>query len=212
MYKQMAKGGSRFAIVLGIILSLSNPKSIIPEADATHAPADKIGVSASTVEVMSTPLLAGSSSQEVELLRGSLKTSAPTDLSLSVHAECGLWTDVQVIGTGSSTAKAAVNVWVEVDGAPVPVSRQSGDDGKIVFCNRELALQIAGVPLIDLFQKTRSANAFQWMDLDVGAGFHTIVVKARLDANVTGIGMAQAAVGRRTLIVEPVKLANDATF
>jgi hypothetical protein len=204
-------GGSRLAILLGIIFSLSNPKSIIPVADANHAPADKIGVSASTVEVLSTPLFAGSSSQEVTLLRGTLKTSSPTDLSLSVHAECGLWTDVQILGGGASNSKAAVNVWVEVDGSPVPVSQQSGDDGKIVFCNRDLSLS-ATLPFLDLFQKSRSANAFQWMALNVGSGFHTVVVKARLDAHVTGVGMAQAGVGRRTLIVEPQKLANDATF
>ena len=209
--EQMAKWGARFAIPLGILVALSNPNVIIPEAEANHAPADKIGVSASTVEVLSTPLVAGSSSQDVTLLSWTLKTSSPTDLSISVHAECGLWTDVQVIGGGNSSSNASVKVWVEVDGTPVSVSEQSGDDGKIVFCNRELRLD-AAVPFLDLFQRSRSANAFQWMDLNVGAGFHTVEVKARLDSNVTGIGMAQAGVGRRTLIVEPVKLANDATF
>ena len=212
MNRLMANKGSRFPMLLGALAALSNPASIISEAGAVSGmPADKIGVSASTVEVMSTPLVAGSSSQEVVLLDGTIKTSAPTDLSISVHAECGLWTDVQVAGSGSSSSNAAVKIWVEVDGAPVSVSAQGGDDGKIVFCNRDLSLS-ATLPFIDLFQKSRSSNAFQWMNLDVGPGLHTVVVKGRLDANVTGIGMAQAGVGRRTLIVEPVKLAHDATF
>jgi hypothetical protein len=37
-------------------------------------------------------------------------------------------------------------------------------------------------------------------------------MKARLEANVIGTGVAQAGVGRRTLIVEPGKMAVDAIF
>jgi hypothetical protein len=184
---------------------------MIGDAHASN-PADKIGVSASTVEVMQTPLFAGSSSETVTLLSATAKTSAPTDLSLSLHTECALWTDVQVAGGGSSTSKAAVKVWIELDGSPVPVSVLAGDDGKVVFCNRELGLDLLGGSVIDLFEKTRSANAFQWMALNVGPGDHSIVVKARLEANVIGTGIAQAGVGRRTLIVEPGKMAVDAIF
>jgi len=37
-------------------------------------------------------------------------------------------------------------------------------------------------------------------------------VKARLDTLVAGAAVAKAAVGKRTLIVEPAKLANDITI
>jgi hypothetical protein len=217
MQSKMARWGLLFALLAGLIASAAIPGLIVREAGATHEPADKIGVSASTIEVMSTPLFAGASSEEVELLRGSLKTSSPTDLSLSVHAECALWTDVTVTSTGTSSSTASVKVWVEVDGVAVPVTNEQSsggpDDGRVVFCNRQFTLDLIGLPgVISLFERTRSANAFQWMDLNVGPGVHTVVVKAQLEANVTATGFAQAGVGKRTLIVEPVKLANDATF
>lgn len=40
----------------------------------------------------------------------------------------------------------------------------------------------------------------------------TVEVKASLDRLVSGNGLAAAAVGKRTLIVEPAKLAKDASF
>ena len=94
------------------------------------------------------------------------------------------------------------------------LAKMSGPAPK-VFCNRAFRIS---TPLfvgdaISLFQKTRSANAFNWGALNVGNGIHTLVVKAQLDASVTGVGtFAQAAVGKRTLVVEPAKLANDAAF
>lgn len=43
----------------------------------------------------------------------------------------------------------------------------------------------------------------------MGSGIHTVVVMAQLETEVTGVGEAKAGVGKRTLIVEPVKLAGD---
>lgn len=59
---------------------------------------------------------------------------------------------------------------------------------------------------------TRSANGFEWISLDVGRGVHTIEVKAQLTESVECVGRAQSAVGKRTLVVQPMKLANDATI
>src|SRR2546427_200152 len=89
------------------------------------------------------------------------------------------------------------------------------DSGKVVFCNRafKISAPLFAPEVIKLFQKTRSTHAFNWGALNVGNGIHTLVVKAQLDASVTGVGtFAQAAVGKRTLVVEPAKLANDAEF
>jgi hypothetical protein len=79
------------------------------------------------------------------------------------------------------------------------------------------------------FIRTKTANAFNWLALNVGKGIHTIEVKADLDVSSTGtLGTeetpcpdttvpgtggtcAEAFVGNRTLIVEPAKLANDAS-
>ena len=86
------------------------------------------------------------------------------------------------------------------------------DDGRVVFSNREFQVtSLLGVDVIRLFIGSRSANSFQWITLNVGSGIHTITVKGQLDVQVTGAGMAKAAIGKRTLVVEPAKLANDAT-
>ena len=192
-----------------------------PEARATHQPADKINVSASIVEVMQTQMgLGESSSGPVTLLSATFRNSTPTDLIIQVTGECALWTDIT---TPESEAAATVTVWVELDGVAVPVTSDSNadgvfddpDDGKVVFCNRafKISAPVVGPGVVNLFQKTRSTHAFNWGALNVGNGIHTLVVKAQLDASVTGVGtFAQAAVGKRTLVVEPAKLANDAEF
>jgi len=192
-----------------------------PKARATHQPADKINVSASTVEVMQTQAgLGATSSGPVTLLSATFRNSTPTDLIIQVTEECALWTDIT---TPESEAAATVTVWVELDGAAVPVTSDANgdgvfndpDDGKVVFCNRafRISAPLVGPEVVSLYQKTRSTHAFNWGALNVGNGIHTLVVKARLDASVTGIGtFAQAAVGKRTLVVEPAKLANDAEF
>ena len=193
----------------------------VPQARATHEPADKINVSASTVEVMQTQVgPGGGSSGPVTLLSATFRNSTPTDLIIQVTEECALWTDII---SPESEAAAAVTVWVELDGAAVPVTSDSNgdgvfndpDDGKTIFCNRafRISTPLFVGDVIRLFQKTRSANAFNWGALNVGNGIHTLVVKAQLDASVTGVGtFAQAAVGKRTLVVQPAKLANDAQF
>lgn len=188
-------------------------------ATATHSPANKIAVASSTLEVMSSGITAGSESSTVTLMTASLRTSVPTDLLFRVTAECALWTDVTNVGNSSSQSIATVKVWIEVDGSRVPVS--SGDAGeergKVVFCNRDFRTVIADLDDEDAtfqyFLRTRAANAFEWIKLNVGRGAHAIVVKAQLDVEVPqGTGMAKAAVGKRTLVVQPEKLANDVSI
>jgi hypothetical protein len=132
-------------------------------------------------------------------------------------APYALFTDLDPLLVPESETVATVKVWVEIDGVPVPVTSDPAkggpDDGRVVFCNRDFRISTL-IPIVidDLFIKTRSANAFNWGALNVGAGIHTIKVKARLEGEVTVMGNAHAAVGKRTLIVEPSKLANDITI
>lgn len=202
--------------VLSVAVVLAITSLPLQPARATHQPADKVAVAANNVDVIGpVQLVAGSSSSTVTLLSGSLKTSSPTDLVIKVTLECALQTDVKTVGNADSTAIAAVEVWVEIDGFPVPVSNfPAPDNGRVVFCNRTFQLKTSLFDdldaTIELFLKTRSANAFNWVDLNLGAAVHTIEVKAQLTAQVTGSGRAQAIVGKRTLVVEPEKLANDA--
>lgn len=191
---------------------------------ANHLPADKIGVAGSVIETMVAQVGPGSgSSGPVTLLSATLHNSTPTDLMIQVTGECALWTDVIVAGTSSSESVANVKTWVEIDGQAVPVTNDSNgdgayndpDDGRVVFCNRDTKLSLTGLlpnQVIDLFNKTRTANAFNWVTFNVGNGDHNITVKGQLDVSVAGTGVAKAAVGKRTLIVEPAKLANDATI
>lgn len=186
-------------------------------ASADHQPADKVAVSASVLEVLTAPLVESASSREATLLTGTLRTSGPTDLLLQVTAECALWTTVATVGNGSAESMASVKVWIEIDDDAVPVSSQDTEElGKVVFCNRAHRQSVTDLDdsdaRIEQFIRTRAANAFNWITLNVGSGVHRIAVKARLDANVTGFGDAQAAVGKRTLLVVPAKLANDASI
>lgn len=101
--------------------------------------------------------------------------------------------------------------------------------GKVVFCHRtqglEAALDFSDAGFLEtedfirLYQGTREASAFNWVALNsmgLGSGVYEIEVHAQiLDDFVTsgdGTASGKAAVGKRTLVVEPGKLANDATI
>jgi hypothetical protein len=84
--------------------------------------------------------------------------------------------------------------------------------------------------VIRSYNRSREANAFNWGALNVGSEYDdpangknlvVIQVHARLATslrdedsqdNTTDSPAALAAVGKRTLFVEPVKMANDAIF
>lgn len=187
---------------------------VTDQAQATHQPADKMAVAGSSLEIISTPLLEGARVTTTEILSGKLKTSSPTDLIISLSMECALWTDVTTIGNDDSESMARVKAWVEIDGVPVRVSSDdTNEPGKVVFCDRVYRRSTMDFDdedaRIDTYLRTRSAHDFQWIRLNLGSGLHTISVKAELETAVTGTGMAQAAIGKRTLVVEPTKLAND---
>jgi len=205
-------------IVVALVAALAVTQVGSESATATHTPANKVSVSGAALEVMTTDVTEGSVSDVHTILKGKLRSSGPTDLILQVTAECALWTYVTTVGNAESEAIASVKVWVEIDGVPVTVA---GDDtgeeaGKVVFCNRAYRMETLQFDdedaTIKQYLKTRSANAFNWVSLNVGSGVHEITVKAQLEGSVSGTGMAKAAIGKRTLVVEPTKLANDVTI
>ena len=188
---------------------------------AALEPADKVEASASNVEVMQTQSTLGSSSSEAVLLRGTMRTSSPTDLVIHVTAETGLYTAVTVLGTSDAEARARILVWVEIDGVPVPVTADGNgdgvfddpDDGRVVFNNRDQGLSSVNLPaILTAYERTRSANAFNWVALNVGPGIHSIVVKGRLETAALVAAASTAAVGKRTMVAVPSKLANDVTI
>lgn len=182
--------------------------SFVSPAAATHQPADKVAVAGSTLQV-SQP------GEVVELLRGTIRSSSPTDLVLQLSLECSIVTKVATVGNDESEAFGRVEVWIELDGKPVGVV--SGDDGRVVFCDRAhrqtTSLFDDRDATIETYLSTRSAHSFNWITLNVGHGLHTIVAKALLTERTDGSdAFVDAIVGKRTLVVEPTKLANDAVI
>lgn len=181
---------------------------------ATSYPADKMTVSGSALEVTGPDT-------SVEVLSAHLRTSAPEDLVLSLSAECDILTQIHNMGNQADTEHsfAQIEMWVTIDGTVVPVSADDGSDpGKVVFCNRthDATSQFASQDAFyQSFLETRTANAFQWVALNVGNGVHFIQVFADLSQEVSGqnvnMDQAQAVIGKRTLVVDPTKAAHDET-
>lgn len=170
-------------------------------------PANKVSAAGATAEVIA-------QGESVVLMTEYVKTSKPTDLILGVTTECSITTELTTVGDDFSEAEGQVRVWVEIDDVPVPVSDDDTNEaGKVVFCNRLYQRTTSMFDdedaTIKTLMDTRNANGFNWMALDVGSATHKIEVVAELTSNASSNAQAMAAVGKRTLIVEPVKSANN---
>lgn len=206
MRKTLMKGGGAAAAVLVVMMVAG----VIPpgSVNATHEPADKVSAAGSAAEVIGP-------NEEVVILSEKVKTALPTDLILGVTLECVITTELTTVGNDNENAEGRVRVWIEVDGVPVPVSADDpvADVGRVTFCNqyeeRETTLFDDEDATIRTLHRAGTANGFNWMALNVGSATHEIVVKASLTTSATEGASALAAVGKRTLIVEPTKAAND---
>ena len=192
------------AVALAALVALP---ALSQDAEATHSPANKVSAIGSTIEV-------AGPGETLTILSGSMKTSSPTDLILSVSLECSILTQVTTVGNDDAQAFGRVEVWVEIDGQPVGVT--DGDDGKVVFCDRAhrqtTSLFNDEDATITSYLATRTANAFNWVALNTGSGDHVIEVKAHFTEEATDNAVAKAVVGKRTFVAEPTKLANDVTI
>jgi hypothetical protein len=176
---------------------------------ATSLPADKMSVIGSDVETMAP-------GEDVSLLGPTrMRTSSTEDLIFQVTAECSLTTNVTTIGNDDSRAFGQVRVWVTVDGKEVAVA-PGNSNGRVVFCNRAYQRTTEGFDdedaTIKTFFSTREANGFNWVKLNLGNGIHTIEVRGELTKEATANATAMAAVGNRTLVVEPTKAAHNETL
>lgn len=164
------------------------------------------------------------------ILSETIKINNPTDAIISVSLECSITTQVTSSADNkTSQAFGQIKIFVTIDGAHVPVSQDDTDAGRVVFCNRTQEQQwnnSAGSTDGDqndtLRQKlvTRDANAFNWLALNVGQNYqpadgsnvHKVEVWAEWTGGMTGAGnVADATIGNRTLILDPVKAANGET-
>ena len=197
-------------------------------ATATHTPADKPFAAASkTVRF--------SPGTKTELLSATVKNSKPTDMILQVSMECSIITDNVILGSStpgaqeSAATEGTVRAWIEVDGRIVPIISsssppqnppQAGDEtDKVTFCNRVFnrTVQDAEDPQDGYdrsrdYIETKTANAFNWVRLNMGSGTHTIKLFADLSHFSTTGSSASAFVGNRSMIGMPGKFANDAVI
>ena len=222
-YAERGASGAAVLVLVAIAMNALTPVGV----RANHLPADKVVASGSKLVVTGPNV-------EASILSATLRTSKPTDLMLAVSMECSIFTRLVTGpssdgGTDSATASGHIRAWVEVDGQIVPVNSMAsptspippagGDSDKVTFCNRTYSRTVTdaenpldGQDIEDDYIATKDANAFNWLRLNMGAGVHTIVVKAALVQTTSGDATAEAAIGNRSLIVEPAKLANDATI
>jgi hypothetical protein len=187
-------------------------------AQGTYAagiPANKVAASGSELEVVG-------ANDTVLLLSETVKINNPTDLIVSASAECSILTQVKTTGNEVAQAIGRVTVWVTIDGRPVPVSKEDSAKGRVVFCDRvheqEANFTADGDDDSDFvrsYLKTRSANSFEWLALNVGTEYpgtsdnvHKVEMWAQFETQTAGEALAEAAVGNRTLILEPVKAAH----
>lgn len=214
MVLKLDPGSLTTAVIASLLLlglPIAAPNLASTQDDDTHQPANKTGVAGSTVEFIG-------KNEQLTILSTSMRTSTTQDLAIQVTLECALWTTVATVGNEMSEATARVKVWVEMDGEPVKVSSDDAgeDQGKVVFCDRTHRQTVSDgedeEQRIEQFLRTRSANAFNWVVIDAGNGIHDFEVKAEFETDVVNVGDAEAGVGKRTLVIEPVHLVNDATI
>ena len=177
------------------------------------------------------------------ILEETVRVSDPTDLILSVTSECSILTSLYTNTafdaddpdptTDTDKARGSVFVWVTIDGKPVPVQSTDPDDGIVTFCNRTYQRSVTdnedpldGIDDEDDFIRTKNANAFNWLALNVGRDYDVDgdnVVKVEVHADFRryasdgsdrckddtpqGDTCADAYVGKRTLIIEATNAA-----
>jgi hypothetical protein len=183
-------------------------------SDGTSNAANKTSAAGSTLAILGDEVTGGLVSASETVLSTTIKTSPPQDLLFAVTLECALWSTVQTVGNDISESTSRVTITVLFDGVEVPVSA-GDDDGSVVFCDRVHRQTTEDFDdenaTIETYLATRSANAFNWVLPDVGGGEHAIDVVATLDGEATDNAVARAGVGHRTLIVEPIHMAQGAT-
>jgi hypothetical protein len=162
-----------------------------------------------------------------------VKTSNGGAVSATLSMEAALWTynltnAIVNGGRASSSSRAAIKAWIEVDGVQM-------EPGMVVYADRLQATGltvnlacatsepgetcvVTGNILLELFQRTKSAQAFTFFAGPLSPIIHSVVVKAQglieCRANATVIpcpagtldgytdAQTMAAIGKATLVVE----------
>ena len=162
-----------------------------------------------------------------------LKTSNGGAMTATLSMEAALWTynlTTAIVngGKSSSSSRAAIKAWVEVDGTAM-------EPGMVVYADRLQATgltvnlacatnqpgetcTVTGSVLLELFQRTKGAQAFTFFAGPMTAITHRVEVKAQglIECRAIGVvipcpkatldgyvdAQTMAAIGKATLIVE----------
>ena len=164
------------AVALAAMLCAAVFAVVTPKADAGHEPANKLAAAGTETEVFGP-------GDAIPILSERMKVSSPSDLILSLTAECSIVTalrtgDDDQNGTDADTAEGKIDIWVEIDGKTVPVSSDDETEpGEVTFCNQvhqqrqidsESNNPMDGVDTFDDYLRTKTANSFNWIALDTG--------------------------------------------
>lgn len=197
--KQVLKMLFRF-LVMASVVALA-----VPTADAQSVASQKAYFGSGTTEIVGP-------NGDIEL-EGYIKTSSVGDLLIGVSMECALWTGTSTTATKggaktSSTARAAVNVTVLVDGA-------EASPGQVVYCDREQGVNlqfssqtavVTDAITLELFLKTKNANHFNFYKTNVQAGVHEVQVWVdsfiETDGSTFSSANTRAAIGKRSLVIQ----------
>ncbi len=187
-------------LVMASVLALA-----VPPAHAQSVASQKAYFGSGTTEIVGPNGDVG--------LEGYLKTSSVGDLLIGVSMECALWTGTSTTATkggnkSSSTARAAVNVTVYVDGVPA-------EPGQVVYCDREQQVNlqfssetavVTDAITLELFLKTKNANHFNFYKNNVQSGVHEVHVWVdsfvETDSSSFSNANTRAAIGKRSLVIQ----------
>jgi hypothetical protein len=162
---------------------------------AQNPASNKAFFAKSVDELVLAPINGGTSSEVTIFdIPAALKTSSVGALSATVSLEAAIWTynlTTAIVngGKNSSSSRAAIKVWVEVDGYVL-------EPGLVVYADRlqatGLAVNLAcgtndptvsctvtGDVALDLFQATKGAQAFTFFGGPLAPVVHSVRVKAQ---------------------------------
>jgi hypothetical protein len=234
----MARRPSRRDLSTGILVILFAGVLVsqVLTASATHQPADKVAVAGSNIRdvdgaddndvVILEETVRVSSTSDLVL-------SATSECSLVTDITTG---DDEEDNTNTASARAAIDYYLEIDNEVVPVAQfdsdpntagNQPDDGRIIFCDRTYSQATededddGDVDQLDSHIATRTAHGFNWLAIDVGKEYDVVGTPAGTTNNIVTIelhahfteetmdqAMADAKVGRTTLVIEPTHASN----
>jgi hypothetical protein len=199
-------------------------------ANATHEPANKGAAAGSDIDEISDaePILSETmkvASPEDVIINVSTECSILTELTTNndslnsmAFGSVRLWVEID----GRRVPVAVNDTAVDGDDE-VEDDGDESDIGEVTFCNRAYERTVAddedpadGVDSEHDYIRTRTANSFQWLALDTGVVYDdpsngnnvlTVELWADFDTTTAGEAVADAFVGSRTMIIEPVKVS-----